>query len=247
MNRKLSYVCIAALIAVGLVPSLNAQEHNHAGHDHHGQEKHEKQQEMSDAENTQATLGDPYTLTTDPVTEEALPGISKQVKIHHEGRELRFAYEENRAKFLDNPEGYLEGVDRQIIAQQMEYYPVDTCVVSNEPLGNKPVDFVYRNRLVRLCCKGCRGDFLKDPDTYLKKLDEAVIAKQAKDYPIATCPVSKQTLGSMGEPIDVVIANRLVRLCCAGCKAQLLEDPVGFLAALDAPAAKTDQHDGHTH
>lgn len=243
MNRRLSHVIIATFLAAGLVPGLNAQAHNHEGHNHQDQEKHEKHE----ADHAQAEMGDPYTLSTDPVTGEALPEVSAQVKVQHEGRELRFASKENHAKFKAAPDEYLNAIDEKIIAQQIQYYPIETCVVSNEPLGEKPVDFVYRNRLVRLCCKGCRGDFLKDPDTYLQKLDAAVIAKQSNDYPLTTCPVSKQSLGSMGDPIDVVIANRLIRLCCAGCKAQLLEDPVGYMATLDTPAEKTDPHTGHKH
>lgn len=59
-------------------------------------------------------------------------------------------------------------------------YPLDTCVVSGEKLGEmgKPYDYVHQepgqpDRLVRFCCKGCVRDFKKDPAAYLKKLDAA--------------------------------------------------------------------------
>lgn len=54
-------------------------------------------------------------------------------------------------------------------------YPLTTCVVSGETLGDHGDPYVmkYEGREVRFCCKSCRKDFLKEPAKYLKKLDEA--------------------------------------------------------------------------
>lgn len=54
-------------------------------------------------------------------------------------------------------------------------YPLTTCVVSGETLGSHGKTFVehYEGREVRLCCKGCRKDFLKEPAKYIKMLDTA--------------------------------------------------------------------------
>ena len=54
-------------------------------------------------------------------------------------------------------------------------YPLDTCVVSGEKLGEmgEPHIYTHEGREVRLCCKGCLKDFKKDPAKYLKKLDDA--------------------------------------------------------------------------
>ena len=54
-------------------------------------------------------------------------------------------------------------------------YPLTTCVVSGEKLGEMGKPFVIRHdgREVRLCCEGCQDDFKKDPAKYLKKIDEA--------------------------------------------------------------------------
>ena len=64
--------------------------------------------------------------------------------------------------------------------------------------------------------------------------DAAVIAAQMPFYPLATCPVSGEDLGGMGEAIDVVQDGRLVRLCCKGCVKKLAADPAAALAKLDA-------------
>jgi hypothetical protein len=53
-------------------------------------------------------------------------------------------------------------------------YPLDTCVVSGEKLGEmgKPYVFTYEGREIKMCCKSCRKKFDKDPAKYIKKIDE---------------------------------------------------------------------------
>ena len=60
-------------------------------------------------------------------------------------------------------------------------YPLDTCVVEDSKLDSmgKPYVFQYKGREVRFCCKGCKKGFLKNPEMYLKKIDDAAKAKQA--------------------------------------------------------------------
>jgi len=52
-------------------------------------------------------------------------------------------------------------------------YPLDTCIVSGEKLGEmgKPVVFVYQGQEIKLCCKSCKPKFDKEPAKYLKKLE----------------------------------------------------------------------------
>lgn len=54
-------------------------------------------------------------------------------------------------------------------------YPLTTCVVSDEKLGEMgdPVILNYEGREIRLCCEGCVEKFKKNPATYIKKIDEA--------------------------------------------------------------------------
>lgn len=51
-------------------------------------------------------------------------------------------------------------------------YPLETCIVSDDKLGEmgKPVVFEYEGQEIKLCCKDCRDDFDKKPAKYLKKL-----------------------------------------------------------------------------
>ena len=63
-------------------------------------------------------------------------------------------------------------------------YPLKTCVVSGDKLGEmgKPVTLVYKGQELKFCCKDCVKDFKKDPDKYIKKLaeEEAKLKKEAK-------------------------------------------------------------------
>ena len=50
-----------------------------------------------------------------------------------------------------------------------------TCPVSGEKLGEmgKPFTFTYKDQEVKLCCKGCKKDFDKDPEKYIKLIRAA--------------------------------------------------------------------------
>jgi len=182
--------------------------------------------------------GDPYPLDTCAVAGTKLGSMGEPVIYNHQGREVRFCCKGCIPAFEKDPEKYLKQVDEKIIQQQLSHYPLTTCIVmENDPLDDpeiKPFNLVYNNRLVRFCCKGCTRDFKADPEPFLKKLDEAVIAEQKKQYPLETCVVGGGRLGSMGDPVDYVMHNRLVRLCCRGCIASLRKDPLKHMARIDA-------------
>ena len=120
-------------------------------------------------------------------------------------------------------------------------YPLSTCIISGEPLGTmgEPVIKQYEGREVRFCCENCVGRFEKDVAGNLAKLDAAIIQDQKPLYPLLTCVVSGESLGGgeMGEPVDLVLGNRLVRLCCKMCAKDVKADPAKYLAKLDEAVA----------
>jgi YHS domain-containing protein len=113
-------------------------------------------------------------------------------------------------------------------------YPLDYCVVTGEKLGGMgaPVVYDYKGREIQFCCNGCVKTFEKDPKKYLKKIDEAIIAKEKKTYPLTTCVVTGEKLGGMGTPVDYVYNNQLVRFCCKGCISTFEKDPNKYLAMI---------------
>jgi YHS domain-containing protein len=186
-----------------------------------------------------AWAGDPYTLSTDPVTGAALG--DHPVVYQYEGRELRFADAHSLDQFKAHPQQYLPAVDQKMVAQQAPYYPLDVCMISGEKLGamGPATDVIYKNRLVRFCCPGCPDTFKKDPAKFIARLDQAAIARQRAAYPLNTCLVSGDRLGGdMGQPREVVVGGRLVRLCCPGCVAEFNKNPAKYLHILDNAVAE---------
>ncbi|MAE67116.1 MAG: hypothetical protein CMJ18_22885 [Phycisphaeraceae bacterium] len=61
-------------------------------------------------------------------------------------------------------------------AQASGAYPLDTCVVSGEPLDTlgEPIVIDHEGREVRFCCSPCIKQFKKEPDKYLALIDKAI-------------------------------------------------------------------------
>ena len=60
-------------------------------------------------------------------------------------------------------------------------YPLKTCVVSDEKFEGSdmtPHEFVYQGQTIKLCCKSCLKDFNKEPEKYLKKMEDASKTKK---------------------------------------------------------------------
>ncbi len=235
---------IVAALAVSAISSAAF-----AQHEGHQQKKdppasqhqaHDKKMADHPAEHAQSQRpSDPYPLGTCPISGEPLGAMGEPLVKFYDGREVRFCCKMCTPKFEAAQADNFKKIDQQIIAQQLPYYPLTTCAVSKEPLVEDgediAINYVYQNRLIRFCCKGCIKDFKKDPEATLKKLDAAIIAQQSKNYPLKTCVVSGEELGtSMGDPFDIVIGNRLVRLCCKRCEKKVRATPLAYLPALDA-------------
>jgi hypothetical protein len=65
----------------------------------------------------------------------------------------------------------------------MKPYPLDYCLVSGDKIGGdmgKPIVTVYHGQEFKFCCKDCPPDFKKNPEKYMKMLDEAE-KKASKD------------------------------------------------------------------
>jgi len=56
-------------------------------------------------------------------------------------------------------------------------YPLKTCVVSGEELGDDRVAYKWGDTEVQFCCPDCVKDFEKEPEKYLAKVRAATAAK----------------------------------------------------------------------
>lgn len=200
---------------------------------------------------TATAKGSPYPLATCPVSGKPLTKDSVTFVMEdkanplNDGREIRLCCANCVDPFKTDPQKFLPAIDAAIIAQQKARYPLTHCVVMTEdelpasgsPDADKIKEVVVLNDMVRLCCPGCMKKLKKDPTKYLAEINAAVIANQKKNYALVTCPISGEALPA--EPADIVIGERLVRLCCGGCAEKARNNPTAIFAKLDAPPATT--------
>lgn len=224
-----------------------------------GQEPGLEQNAEQATTQTDEIKSDPYLLGTCPISGQALGSMGDPVVKEIDGREVRFCcagcvepFEKEKAKHFGE-------IDKKLIEQQLPYYPLDTCVVMGDPLVEDgediAVNHIFKNRLVRFCCKMCIKEFEENPRKFLDKLDKAVVEKQRGRYPLDTCVISGQELGSMGKPVEKVYGNRLVRFCCAGCVKPFEESPTDHFLRLDKawkatgamPGTDAGHHDDAGH
>lgn len=78
----------------------------------------------------------------------------------------------------------------------------------------------------------------------LQAADEA--KKTADAYPLDTCVVTDEKLGSMGKPYVYEHEGRQVQFCCKGCVKDFKKDPAKYMKKLDdaekAAKAKPDKN-----
>jgi hypothetical protein len=250
--KLLTHTVLAASLLATLAPlPVRAQPTDH-GHGQPAPSKADAPQPEkkpdADKTGTAKRIGDPYPFATCPITGAKLGTMGDPVVKIYDGREIRFCCSSCPPKFEKDLAAGLVKIDEKIIADQGPLYPLKTSVVTGKELPAKPYELVYGNRLVRLGAESEKTDFLKDPKKHLADLDKAVVQAQGKDYPLKACPVSKEELGGdMGKPVDVVVAGRLVRVCCKDCKKDVEKEPSKFIAMINEArkgnAAKHD--DGH--
>lgn len=124
-----------------------------------------------------------------------------------------------------------------------EAYPLDTCPVSGEKLGKDATvvvladmkDPVLNGTQVKFCCPKCADSFRKEPEKYVGKMNEAIVA-QAPAYPLGTCLL----MGDESLEADAktfVWQNRVYKFCCGKCVGKFKADPAKYAASYESKVA----------
>jgi len=95
-----------------------------------------------------------------------------------------------------------------------------TCPVMGKPVDAKSESLVVDGRRVFICCPPCGPKIQADPATWFAKIDANRMSSVADQLQIAAqkiCPVTGEELGSMGQPVKVMVGDEMAFLCCAGC------------------------------
>ena len=180
-----------------------------------------------------------YPLETCVVSGEKLGEMGAPVEHVVEGRLVRLCCAGCAKDVAKAPAAAFAKIDTAVVAAQKRSYPLTTCPVTGEKLGDAAVDHVHGTRLVRLANREAVAAFGKDPQPAMAKVDKALIEAQRPGYPAKTCVVSDEAFGGeMGDPVEMLYGTRLVRLCCKSCVRSFEKEPAAYLAKIDASAKK---------
>ncbi|VAX42272.1 hypothetical protein MNBD_PLANCTO03-1434 [hydrothermal vent metagenome] len=183
----------------------------------------------------------PYPLTTCPIGDHDLRVLEAPVIKIDRGREVRFCNTRCARKFANKRNHYWAEIDKKIASTQRMHYPLTDCIISGDPLLEESKDIateiIHDNRLIRLCSETCEETFRKDPHHHMTALDRQIADAQRADYPFTDCIITTMEFGMMGDPVEIVFENRLVRLCCEGCIIIFHANPQEYMAKIDAAYA----------
>ena len=96
--------------------------------------------------------------------------VNPEVYVDHDGKRIYFCCEGCVDKFKQDPDTYLEKMNKDGITLQdiPEGEDAIVCPVSGEP-ANKEIFTEYQGEKIHFCCEDCKAMFLKSPEKYVKK------------------------------------------------------------------------------
>lgn len=121
-------------------------------------------------------------------------------------------------------------------------YPLETCLSCGDGLGESPTILIHAGRQLKFCCIECVGPYTKSPETMISNLEEQIRINQRDKYALKDCVVSGHPLGSMGDPVEWVHGNTLVKFCCGACIDLFEADADKFLKKLDTDSTDLPAH-----
>lgn len=110
----------------------------------------------------------PYPMETCVVSDEKLGSMGEPVVFVHEGQQIKFCCEGCRKDFNQDPKKYLAKVGEA--AKKVKKYPLKTCLISGEPVGEDSPASIFKGQEVKFCCQDCQKKFDKEPSKYAGKL-----------------------------------------------------------------------------
>ena len=176
---------------------------------------------------------DAYYLKTCAACDTLLGAKGEAVDASHAGRGLRFCSSACESAFGRDPAAGLARLDALMIADQRPHYPLTTSLIDDGALRASPLAFIWGNRLFLARDEAERRRILADPAAAIRKLDRAVIAAQKPGYGMPNkCPVQGDILPNESR-IDLVVANRMVRVCCTRCVRVVKARPYQYLGMVE--------------
>jgi hypothetical protein len=203
---------------------------------------------------TAATL--PAVNTVCPISQQGVDGSGPTVQFSGQTVEFccgrcvaKWASLDDQAKaskfaaVAPQDKGGATDAPKEMVLTAYNVYLLESCPISGRPVSSTSPVAVVGDRQIRFCCNGCTGRFTGDADAKQKVVDTLIKEQQRDTYPVQTCVVAGGKLGSMGQPVEIVWGNRLVRYCCGGCDRRFKANPQKYLEQLDAAVIKAQGPD----
>ncbi|MBU1628425.1 YHS domain-containing protein [bacterium] len=93
---------------------------------------------------------------------------------------------------------------------------------------NKDIFVDFQCQRIYFCCAGCKENFLKDPETYMKKIEEGNILLESIQK---VCPVTGKDIN---KKFFKDYKGRRIYFCCEKCISEFDKDPDKYLSTLCA-------------
>ena len=163
--------------------------------------------------------------------------IDKQYFVDYNGKRVYFCCPMCAPEFNKEPDKYIKKLEDAGVTLEKTPVAQTTCPVTGDPI-DKQYFVDYNGKRVYFCCANCPAEFSKDPDKYIKKLEEAGVTLDKTPVAQTTCPVT-------GDPIDkqyfADYNGKRVYFCCANCPADFSKDPDKYVKKLEDAGVTLDK------
>lgn len=111
----------------------------------------------------------PYPSAKCLISDEPVGSMGKPVVLAANGQEIRFCCKNCLKDYEKDKAGYMKKLAEA--EAKAKPYPLKACLVTGEDFDHgTPYVFAYEDQQIKLCCKDCLKDFIKDPAMQMKKL-----------------------------------------------------------------------------
>jgi len=148
------------------------------------------------------------------------------------------------------PDKYIGILEDEGVVLEKTPKPQTVCPVMGGAV-NKEMYADVKGRRIYVCCPGCIPTIEKNPEKYIKKLEDDGVVLDRITKPQTMCPV-------MGSPVKkdlyADVDGKRIYVCCRGCIGLIQKNPGKYLNKLkkggvevEAIPGADDGHEGHDH
>ena len=159
--------------------------------------------------------------------------IDKQYFADYDGKRVYFCCPACIKAFNEDPDKYVKKLEDEGVTLDKTPVAQTTCPNSGKPI-DKSYFADYKGKRVYFCCPACIKAFKADPETYMKKLDEAGVTLEDAPAEVkmqTTCPV--MTGNEINKNIFADYDGKRVYVCCRSCRRTFRKDPAKYVKKLE--------------